>query len=97
MGSGERYSGISISRLLDSRVVLSRAAGSGGDSAWVAESGGRRATGSSRIEALDRVRMMGKERRSDGRVRRRIPPPAADADGVAQGPPPALSRSPVGE
>lgn len=72
MRLGERYSGISIDRLRHSRIVLSRAADPSGGTVWVAESAGRRATGSSRIEALDRVREMSGERRSDGRVRRRV-------------------------
>lgn len=73
MGLRERYSGISLNRLLKSRVVLSRGIDSSGSTVWVAESSGRKAIGRTRIEALDRVREMSKERRSDGRVRRLSP------------------------
>jgi hypothetical protein len=45
MGLGERYSGIPIDRLLQSRVVLSRDTDSSGAPIWVAEAGGRKAAG----------------------------------------------------
>lgn len=85
MGLARQYSGISLNRLLQSRVVLSRATDSSGSPIWVAESSGRKAVGRTRVEALDRVRAMSKERSSDGRVRGRLPSAQADSEGVARG------------
>jgi predicted RNase H-like HicB family nuclease len=61
MAVGSQYSGIPISLLRRCRAVISRTADPSGRSVWVAEIPDLpscRATGSSRMEALDRVREM---------------------------------------
>lgn len=75
MAVGNR-SGIPVTLLRHCRTVLSRKTDPGGKVVWVAEVPGMpwcRATGSSRIEALDRVREMGERRREDESIRRRLP------------------------
>jgi len=75
MASGN-YSGIPVTLLRHCRTVLSRKAEPDGKVMWVAEVPDLpwcRATGSSRIEALDRVREMGERRKDDERLRRRLP------------------------
>jgi hypothetical protein len=70
------YSGISMTLLRQCHTVLSRKVDSRGKVVWVAEVPDMpscRATGSSRIEALDRVREISRRRRDDERIRRRLP------------------------
>lgn len=67
-GNGPQRSGIPLSLLRCCRAVISRMADTSGRPVWVAEIPDLpscRATGSSRIEALDRVRRMA-ERSSNG-------------------------------
>jgi hypothetical protein len=58
MGAGRQYSGISLNRLFQARVALSRGTDASGGTVWVAESSGHKAVGRTRIEALDRIREM---------------------------------------
>lgn len=67
MAVGSRQAGIPLSLLRCCRAVISRMTEESGRAVWVAEMPDLpscRATGSSRMEALDRVREMA-ERRSD--------------------------------
>jgi hypothetical protein len=95
MASGT-YSGIPVTLLRHCRTVLSRKTEPDGKAMWIAEVPDTpwcRATGSSRIEALDRVRAMGERRKDDERLRRRLSArqpqpdqPAADGAGGPRGP-----------
>lgn len=69
-------SGIPVTLLRHARTVLSRKTDPAGKVVWVAEVPDIpwcRATGSSRVEALDRVREMGRRKSDDGPIRRRLP------------------------
>lgn len=69
-------SGIPVTLLRHARTVLSRKTDPAGKVVWVAEVPDMpwcKATGSSRVEALDRVREMGRRKSDDGRNRRRLP------------------------
>lgn len=71
-GNGPQRSGIPLSLLRCCRAVISRMADTSGKAVWVAEIPDLpscRATGSSRIEALDRVRQMAERRRNAGGLR----------------------------
>ena len=72
----EKRTGIPVTLLRHYRTVLSRKTDPRGKVTWIAEVPDMpwcRSTGSSRIEALDRVREMGERRREDGRIGRRLP------------------------
>jgi hypothetical protein len=82
MTSGRKYAGIPVSLLRRCRTVLSRQTDGSGKVVWIAEIPNApwcNATGSSRVEALDRVREMAERRSDDGNVRRRVPPKGTDA------------------
>jgi len=83
MGLEREFSGISLNRLLQSRVVLSRGTDTSGTTIWVAQSGDRKAVGRTRIEALDRVREMSRGRRD------RLPRLSVPGPGLAGQPRPA--------
>lgn len=76
MAMRPQHSGIPLSLLRRCRAVISRntdASDTSGKAAWVAEIPDLpfcRATGSSRIEALDRVREMAERRRGGGGIHR---------------------------
>lgn len=76
MATAASSSGIPVTLLRHARTVLSRKTDPAGKVVWVAEVPDIpwcKATGSSRIEALDRVREMGRRKRDDGLRRRRLP------------------------
>lgn len=76
MATAASSSGIPVTLLRHARTVLSRKTDPAGKVVWVAEVPDMpwcKATGSSRIEALDRVREMGRRKRDDGALRRRLP------------------------
>ncbi|HEX5763312.1 MAG TPA: hypothetical protein VFY04_09350 [Solirubrobacterales bacterium] len=76
-------SAIPLTLLRHTRTVLSRKTDPAGKAVWVAEVPDMpwcRATGSSRVEALDRVREMGRRKRDDGSIRRRLPTRASQPD-----------------
>jgi len=80
------YSGIPVTLLRHCRTVLSRKTDQRGKVVWVAEVPDMpwcRATGSSRIEALDRVREMGERSRDEARIRRRLPARPTEPDGAS--------------
>lgn len=76
MAAGLQQAGIPLSLLRRCRAVISRMTDEAGKAVWVAEIPDLpscRATGSSRIEALDRVREMAERRSGDGGIRRGLP------------------------
>jgi len=80
--------GIALSLLRRCRTVLSRESDASGKVVWVAaipDFPGYRATGPSRIEALDRLRQMAKRRSDDGGIRRGIRTKSSNAAGAAAG------------
>jgi hypothetical protein len=81
MKAGRKYAGIPVSLLRRCRTVLSRRTDDSGKVVWIAEIPDApwcSATGSSRVEALDRVREMADRRSDDGNFRRRAPSKGAD-------------------
>lgn len=82
MATRPQSSGIPVSLLRRCRAVISRKTDPSGRSVWVAEMPDQpfcRATGSSRMEALDRVHQMAERRGDDGRIRRGLPSEQAGA------------------
>lgn len=87
MTTRRSYSAIPVSLLRRCRMVLSRGTDAAGRVIWIAEIPSVpwcRATGSSRIEALDRVRKIAERRRDDGGLRRGPPTEGPDDSESAQ-------------
>jgi hypothetical protein len=87
MAVGLQQAGIPLSLLRRCRAVISRMTDEAGKAVWVAEIPDLpscRATGSSRIEALDRVREIAERRSGDGGIRRRSAE-RRRADGIRPG------------
>ncbi|HXV04772.1 MAG TPA: type II toxin-antitoxin system HicB family antitoxin [Solirubrobacterales bacterium] len=86
MAVGLQQAGIPLSLLKRCRAVISRMTDEAGQAVWVAEIPDLpscRATGSSRVEALDRVREMAERRSGDGGIRRGPSARGAQPSGAA--------------